>query len=142
VRAGDPEIAMCTARSNRCGTTISSLQGLVGLDLNGKNGRHCGNGQDRAVVARIPARFRHGGCRLRPLPDAAWAIREGITYVDPSPWSSLSDVISLHVSPDARKPPSHHPAVKPIDCMKPGGDPGECQPGWPDRHVALIEALE
>jgi len=33
-----------------------------------------------------------------PYPDCGWAIREGITYVDPIPCPSLSDVISLHVS--------------------------------------------
>lgn len=117
-----------------------SLQGLVGFDLNGRTAGIVGTGKIGRILARILRGFGMVVVAYDPYPDAAWASREGITYVDPITLSSLSDVISLHVP---LTPETHHIIRREtIDCMKPGVILVNVSRGGLIDTVALLEALK
>ncbi len=117
-----------------------SLQGLVGFDLNGRTAGIVGTGKIGRILARILRGFGMVVVAYDPYPDAAWASREGVTYVDPITLSSLSDVISLHVP---LTPETHHIIrQETIACMKPGVILVNVSRGGLIDTVALIEALK
>ncbi|PZU99628.1 MULTISPECIES: 2-hydroxyacid dehydrogenase [Synechococcales] len=103
---------------NRVREMNFSLQGLVGTDLNQKTVGIVGTGKIGKIVARILHGFGMVVVAYDPYPDAAWAAREGITYLDPITLASICDVISLHVP---LTPETHHIICREtIERMKPG----------------------
>ncbi|CAK6700259.1 2-hydroxyacid dehydrogenase [Synechococcus sp. CBW1107] len=125
---------------NRVRELNFSLQGLVGFDLNAKTAGIVGTGKIGRIVARILRGFGMVVVAYDPYPDAAWAAREGITYVDPFTLASLSDVISLHIP---LTPETHHIIRREtIDCMKPGVILVNVSRGALIDTAALIEALK
>jgi D-lactate dehydrogenase len=125
---------------NRVRELNFSLQGLVGSDLNGKTAGIVGTGKIGRIVARILRGFGMVVVAYDPYPDATWASREGITYVDPLTLASISDVISLHVPLMSE---THHIIRREtIDCMKPGVILVNVSRGALIETAALIEALK
>ncbi|CAK6692548.1 2-hydroxyacid dehydrogenase [Synechococcus sp. CBW1107] len=125
---------------NRVRELNFSLQGLVGFDLNAKTAGIVGTGKIGRIVARILRGFGMVVVAYDPYPDAAWAAREGITYVDPFTLASLSDVISLHIP---LTPETHHIIRREtIERMKPGVVLVNVSRGALIDTAALIDALK
>lgn len=125
---------------NRVRELDFSLHGLVGFDLNGKTAGIVGTGKIGRIVARILRGFGMVVVAYDPYPDADWAAREGVTYVDPITLASMSDVVSIHVP---LTPETHHIIRREtIDCMKPGVILVNVSRGGLIDTGALIEALK
>ena len=82
---------------NRVRELNFSLSGLVGFDLHGKTIGIIGTGKIGRIAAQI---FRGFDCRVLafdPVPDAAWALTQGVDHVDLPQLLTESDVVSLHL---------------------------------------------
>jgi len=90
---------------NRVREANFSLDGLVGMDLNGKTAGVLGTGRIGAIVARI---LRGFGCRVLAFdrfPDERLAAEVGLEYTDLETIYREADIISLHIP---LTPSTHH----------------------------------
>jgi D-lactate dehydrogenase len=125
---------------NRVRELNFSLSGLVGFDLHGKTAGIVGTGKIGRIVARILRGFGMKVLAYDPFPNAEWAAREGVEYVDPATLAALSDVVSLHVplTPETK----HIIRRETLDLMKPGAILINVSRGALIDTTALIEALK
>lgn len=89
---------------NRVRELNFSLSGLVGFDVHGKTVGIVGTGKIGRIAAQI---FRGFGAEVLAhdcFPDAEWAAKGGVRYVEFDALLTASDVVSLHVPllPDTR----------------------------------------
>ena len=103
---------------NRVREANFSLDGLVGFDMHGRTAGVVGTGKIGRCLLQILAGF---GCRLLAfdkVPDADFAARLGVRYVELGELLEQSDIISLHAPlvPDTR----HLIDAAAIERMKPG----------------------
>jgi D-lactate dehydrogenase len=82
---------------NRVRDLNFSLAGLVGFDLHGKTAGIIGTGQIGRITAQILRGFGMRVLASDPMPVAAWAAANDITYVSIDELLPASDVVSLHV---------------------------------------------
>ncbi|MCC5843126.1 MAG: 2-hydroxyacid dehydrogenase [Verrucomicrobia bacterium] len=89
---------------NRVREMNFSLSGLVGFDLQGKTAGVVGTGRTGALVAQIFRGFGMEVLAFDPYPNADWAEKHGVRYVDKEELLAHSDVISLHLplTPETR----------------------------------------
>ncbi|MEO8206722.1 MAG: NAD(P)-dependent oxidoreductase, partial [Chthoniobacterales bacterium] len=82
---------------NRVRELNFSLNGLVGFDLYGKVAGIIGTGKTGRIVAEILKGFGMRVIAADPFPNAEWAARVGVEYMDKVELARQSDIISLHV---------------------------------------------
>lgn len=117
-----------------------SLKGLVGHDLHGMTAGIIGTGKIGRIVARILHGFGMVVVAYDPLPDSAWAAREGVIYVDSLTLSTISDVISLHIP--LTQETYHIIGTEALNRMKPGVILVNVSRGALIDTSALINALK
>jgi D-lactate dehydrogenase len=117
-----------------------SLKGLVGHDLHGMTAGIIGTGKIGRIVARILHGFGMVVVAYDPLPDSAWAAREGVSYVDSLTLSTISDVISLHIP--LTQETYHIIGTEALNRMKPGVILVNVSRGALIDTSALINALK
>ena len=125
---------------NRVRELNFSLNGLVGFDLYGKTAGIVGTGKIGRIVAQILHGFGMKVLAFDPFPDANWANRSGVTYVDAASLAGFSDVVSLHIplTPETK----HIIRRETLDLMKPGAILINVSRGALIDTTALIEALK
>lgn len=125
---------------NRVRDLNFSLNGLTGFDLFGKTAGIFGTGRIGRVTAEILRGFGMKVIAYDPYPDAAWAERHGIEYVEPRELAGRSDVISLHtpLMPETR----HIIRKETLELMKSGAILVNVSRGALIDTPALIEALK
>jgi D-lactate dehydrogenase len=125
---------------NRVRELNFALNGLVGFDLHGKTAGIIGTGKIGRIVAHILHGFGMEVLAYDPRPDADWAARNGIKYVDAAALAAQSDVVSLHVplTPETR----HIIRRETLERMKPGAILINVSRGGLIDTPALIVALK
>ncbi len=117
-----------------------SLKGLVGFDLHGRTAGVVGLGKIGRCLAEILVGFGMEVVAYDAFPDAAYAGRTGIRYVNLDTLCGVSDVISLHapLGPDTY----HMVNAERIARMKPGVMLINTSRGGLLDTSALIEGLK
>jgi D-lactate dehydrogenase len=125
---------------NRVRDQNFSLNGLTGFDLHGKTAGVLGTGRIGRVTAEILRGFGMKVIAFDPYPDAAWAERHSIDYVNARDLAVSSDVISLHtpLTPETR----HIICREMLALMKPGAFLINVSRGALIDTPALIDALK
>jgi D-lactate dehydrogenase len=117
-----------------------SLKGLVGFDLHGRTAGVVGLGKIGRCLAEILVGFGMEVVAYDAFPDAGYAVKAGIRYVDLDTLCGTSDVISLHapLAPDTY----HLVNAERIARMKPGVMLINTSRGGLLDTSALIEGLK
>ncbi len=117
-----------------------SLKGLVGFDLHGRTAGIVGLGKIGRCLAEILAGFGMHVVAYDAFPDAAYAEKVGLRYVDLDTLCGVSDVISLHAPLGST---THHMVnAERIARMKPGVMLINTSRGGLVDTAALIEGLK
>lgn len=125
---------------NRVRELNFSLNGLVGFDLYGKTAGIIGTGKIGRIAAEILKGFGMHVLASDPFPQAEWAARNGIDYVETERLFMESDVVSLHtpLTPET----DHIISTESIARMKRGVMIINVSRGRLVHTTALIEGLK
>ncbi|HEY8210953.1 MAG TPA: 2-hydroxyacid dehydrogenase [Myxococcaceae bacterium] len=125
---------------NRVREQNFSLNGLVGTDLHGKTAGILGTGKIGRIAAEILRGFGMRVLAFDAFPNAEWAKKAGVEYVDARTLAKESDVISIHVplTPETK----HIVRAETLELMKPGAILINVSRGKLIDTTALIAALK